>query len=127
MMLDYLAVRQVHVGAAGLSLALFIWRGARVLRDPGTRLPRWSRVVPHVVDTVLLVSALWLAFQLGAGTRGWLAPKIAGVVLYIVLASIALKRARRAPARLGAFIAALLAFTYVVSVAVTKSPSGWFT
>jgi uncharacterized membrane protein SirB2 len=126
-MLDYLAVRQVHVSAVAVSLGLFIWRGARVLRDPHRATPRWLRILPHVVDTLLFVSALWLALQLGAGTRGWLSAKLAGVVLYIVLGTIALKRARSSSIRLATFLAALLTFTYVVSVAVTKSPSGWFT
>ena len=73
MALDYAAIKLVHVGAAALSIAGFALRGAWMLRSPQRLSERWVRIVPHVIDTVLLASALWLAWQLGAeGTRGWL-------------------------------------------------------
>jgi uncharacterized membrane protein SirB2 len=122
---DYLAVKAVHTGAAALSLALFALRGAWMLRAPERLAARWVRIAPHVIDTVLLASALWLAWQLGAdGTRGWLWAKVVALVAYIVLGSIALKRGRTRGARIAAFAAALLAFAYIVSVALTKSPLG---
>ena len=78
-----------------------------------------------MIDTVLLVSALWLAWQLGAqGTRGWLAAKLAGLAVYIALGAVALKRGRTRATRTAAFVAALATFGYIVSVAVTKSPLG---
>ena len=78
-----------------------------------------------MIDTVLLASALWLAWQLGAqGTRGWLAAKLAGLAVYIALGAIALKRGRTRATRTAAFVAALATFGYIVSVAVTKSPLG---
>ena len=94
-----------------------------MLRSPQRLQQRWVRIVPHVVDTVLLASALWLAWQLGAdGTRGWLWAKVAGLVAYVALGTIALKRGRTRGARIAAFAAALATFGYIVSVAIAKSP-----
>ncbi len=125
MIVEYALVKRVHVGAAAVSLALFMLRGGWMLYAPARLGRRWVKIVPHVVDTVLLLSALWLAWELGAqGTRGWLAAKIAGLAVYIALGAVALKRGRTRATRTVAFVAALATFGYIVSVAVTKSPLG---
>jgi uncharacterized membrane protein SirB2 len=121
----YHAVKNLHVGAAALSIVLFIVRIGWMMGSPQRLRQRWVKVVPHVIDTVLLASALWLAWQLGAdGTRGWLAAKIGALVLYIMLGMIALKRGKTRRVRIAAAAAALATFGYIVSVALTKSPLG---
>jgi uncharacterized membrane protein SirB2 len=127
MLPDYADLKHVHMGAAALSIALFILRGTWMLWSPERLRARWVRIVPHVIDTALLVSALWLAWQLGAGgPRGWLIAKVVGLLVYIVLATIALKRGRTLRIRAVAFIGAIATFGYIVMVAVTKSPLGVF-
>ena len=122
---DYGTIKLVHMGAAALSISLFALRGAWMLRAPQRLRQRWVRVAPHVIDTVLLVSALWLAWQIGAdGTRGWLWAKVVALLVYIALGTVALKRGRTRGVRIAAFAAALATFGYIVSVAVTKSPLG---
>ncbi len=122
---DYATIKHLHMSAATLSIALFVLRGAWMLWSPQRLRVPWVRVVPHVIDTVLLASALWLAWQLGAaGTQGWLAAKIAGLVAYIALGTIALKRGPTRRIRTAAFIAAIATLGYIVMVAVTKSPLG---
>jgi uncharacterized membrane protein SirB2 len=126
MILDYATIKTVHAGAAALSLSLFALRGAWMLRAPERLRRRWVRIVPHVIDTLLLASALWLAWQIGAeGTRGWLWAKVVALVAYIAFGSLALKRGRTRGMRIAAFAAALVAFAYIVSVALTKSPLGF--
>jgi uncharacterized membrane protein SirB2 len=126
MTLDYTAIRHLHMGAAALSISLFVLRGAWMLNSPQRLTLRWVRIAPHVVDTVLLASALWLAWQLGAeGARGWLWAKVVGLVVYIVLGTVALKRGRTRGVRVVAFAAAIATFGYIVSVAITKTPLGF--
>ena len=126
MTISYIAIRQAHVGAAAISLALFLLRAGWMLAYPGRLQMRWVRIVPHCVDTILLLTALWLAWQLGVeGTRGWLAAKVVGVLVYIVAGTIALKRGRTLRVRIAALVAALVTFGYIVSVAVTKSALGF--
>jgi uncharacterized membrane protein SirB2 len=119
--LSYVAVKHVHIGAAATSLALFAVRGAWMLWSPARLERTWVRIVPHVVDTVLLASALWLAVALGA-VPGWLAAKIVALLVYIALGTIALRRGRTRAQRTTALVAALATFAYIASVAVTKSP-----
>jgi uncharacterized membrane protein SirB2 len=122
----YFAIRQLHVTAAAGSLALFILRGAWMMASPALLERRWVKTVPHVVDTVLLGSALWLAWQLGVdGTRGWLIAKVVALLVYVALGTVALKRGRTRGVRVAALSGALVTFGYIASVAVTKSPRGF--
>ena len=77
---DYLAIKHLHVSAAGLSLALFVLRGAWRVVSPERLAARWVRVVPHVIDTVLFASALWLAWQVGRGAAPWIAAKVVALL-----------------------------------------------
>jgi uncharacterized membrane protein SirB2 len=123
---DYGLLKGIHVGAVAISLALFALRGAWMLYSPARLLQRWVRILPHVVDTGLLGSAVLLAWQQGAGAmRGWLAAKVVALLVYIALGTVALKRGRTRRVRIAALIAALAIFGYIVSVALTKSPLGF--
>ncbi len=124
-MLEYYgAFKHIHMSTALLSLALFTLRGNWMIFRPERLQLRWVKVVPHVIDTVLLLSALMMAatlIQLGA-TTGWLAAKIIGLLVYIGLGTIALKRGRTLKIRLAAFAGALLTFGYIMAVAFSKQP-----
>ncbi|MEO8302579.1 MAG: SirB2 family protein [Betaproteobacteria bacterium] len=124
----YAVLKGLHVGSVATSLALFVLRGVWMLYFPTRLAQRWVRIVPHIVDTVLLASAIGLAAMLGIdpATRGWLAAKVVGLLVYIALGTIALKRGRTRSIRLAAFVGALATFGYIVSVAIAKSPAGFF-
>jgi uncharacterized membrane protein SirB2 len=122
---DHATLKLLHVGLAALSGTLFLLRGAWRTTAPARVAPVWVRVAPHVIDTLLLAAGVALAWQLSAAaTRGWLGAKLAALVVYIVLGSIALERGRHARSRAIAFAGACLAFAYIVGVAVTRSPAG---
>jgi uncharacterized membrane protein SirB2 len=129
--LAYQLLKAVHISAVTASVALFALRGAWTWASPGQLRRRWVRIVPHVVDTVLLASGIALAAILGAfsgtflGAHAWLEAKVAGLVVYVVLGSIALKYGRSARTRSLAFVAALVTFAWIVSVAISKSPAGF--
>ena len=79
-----------------------------------------------VVDTVLLASALWLCWLLREYpfADSWLSAKVLGLLVYIGLGTIALKRGRTPRVRAAAFVAALAAFGYIVWVALTRDARG---
>lgn len=85
---------------------------------------RWVKIVPHVNDTVLLLSAVALAVLTHRNpfVEAWLAAKIIGLLLYIMLGFIAFRLGRTRQARVGAWILAQIVFVYIVSVALTKNP-----
>ena len=124
----YLLVKQVHVACALLSVAGFALRGALMLRDSALLHSRLARVAPHVVDTLLLASAIALSWRSGQYpfAQSWLTAKLLALVAYIVLGTIALKRGRSKSLRAVAFWLALCVVLYIVSVAVTRDPAGFF-
>jgi uncharacterized membrane protein SirB2 len=120
--MDYNALKHFHMGCAALSGSLFLLRGAWMLRASAMLQQRWVRIAPHVVDTLLLASAIGLAVwsHQYPGRQPWLTAKIAALLGYIVLGTIALKRGRTGGQRLAAFAGALALFAYIVTVAITK-------
>jgi uncharacterized membrane protein SirB2 len=122
--MNYLGLKHFHMGCAGLSGALFLLRGIWMLRASPLLQARWVRIAPHVIDTLLLASAIGLAVwsRQYPGRQPWLSAKLLALLGYIVLGSLALKRGRTKEQRQAAFAAALALFAYIVMVAVTKRP-----
>ena len=91
--------------------------------DPRLQLPV-TRTLPHLVDTLLLGSALLLVhqLQLAPWDSAWLTAKVFAVLLYIGLGMVALRFGRTQQCRLAALILALMTGLYILSVAYTKSP-----
>jgi uncharacterized membrane protein SirB2 len=125
--MDYQLVKLVHVACAVLSIAGFTLRGALMLRDSTLLQTRFARVAPHVVDTLLLASAVVLAWQSSQYpfAQPWLTAKLLALVAYIALGMVALKRGRTRAIRVGAFALALATVLYLLSVALTRHPAGF--
>ncbi len=98
-----------------------------MLRDSPLLHQRWVRIAPHAVDTLLLGSAIALAWQLGISplSAPWLGAKVVALLVYIVIGAFALKYGRTKGVRLLAWLAAQAAFFYIASVAVTHNPTPW--
>lgn len=121
-------VKLVHIACVALSFSLFVTRGLWLLAVPGRPLWRWLRVVPHIVDTVLLASGLTLAClirQYPFVNSHWLTAKVIGLIAYIALGMLAFRSTRPRGLRWLTWLMALLVFGYIVSVAVSKNPAGF--
>jgi len=126
-MIDYQGLKVVHVGCVAASYLLFFIRGIWMLRESKMLQERWVKIVPHVVDTLLLASAIALTVMLREYplTHGWLTAKVAGLVVYVGLGTIALKRGRTRRGRIAAWVGAQMVFLYIVAVAFTRDPLPW--
>jgi uncharacterized membrane protein SirB2 len=124
----YLALRNVHIGCAILTITLFVLRGGLMLANSPSQQNWVLCYLPHVVDTVLLTTALMLTTVIHQYpfAAGWLTTKVVLLVVYIVLGSIALKRGRTKTVRVAAFAAALATIGYLVTVARAHHPLGIF-
>jgi uncharacterized membrane protein SirB2 len=117
-------LKTLHIGCVLLSgtgfalRSIWMWRGSPWLQA------RTTRILPHVVDSLLLISAILLAVRIHQYPliHGWLTAKVAALVLYIVFGMIALKRGRTRLQRTLAALAAMAVFVYIVAVAVTRAP-----
>ncbi len=121
--MDFALVKYLHVSCAALSYAGFVARGILMMRAaPMLRTP-WIRIVPHIVDTVLLASAIALAVmsQRYPFVEPWLTAKVLALLVYIAVGTVALRRGRTRRGRITAWIIAQLVFIYIAAVAVTRS------
>ena len=123
----YAILKFLHIGCAIASIAGFALRGVLMLRDSPLLATRFARIAPHLVDTILLASALWLAALTGQYplVDGWLTAKLLALLAYIALGTVALKRMRSKAVRATAFALALATAGYIVSVALTRDPLGF--
>lgn len=124
----YLSVKHLHILFAGLTIALFILRGIFTVVAAQPLKHRLWKVLPHVVDTVLLSLGVWLAFilQLNPLHVTWLGVKLLCVIAYIVLGVLAFRIKRPYWLRLALFVVAIAMFAFIVSIAVLHDPRGIF-
>ena len=126
--MDYFTLKAIHQTSVALSVAGFFARGLAALLGAAWVRGRLAKTLPHVVDSVLLLSALGLAWtlRLTPANAPWLTAKIVGLLVYIGLGVVALRPGRTPAVRAAAWLAALATFGWIVSVAITKSPLGFF-
>lgn len=120
--MEYALLRLIHIGTVYITFGLFVTRGIWMLLDSPRLQDRWVKVVPHLNDTLLLTAAIGMlvAGHLNPLTHPWLLVKITGLLLYIWLGTMALKRGRTKTLRALYFVAALAVIGYIIAVAVTK-------
>ena len=120
-------LKYVHVAAVIASFALFFLRGLWMMAASGKLAARWVRVVPHFIDTVLLVSAIALAAVTTQYpfVQPWLTAKVLALPVYVVLGTVAIRRGRTRRVRIVAWILALTVFGYIVAVARARVPFPW--
>jgi uncharacterized membrane protein SirB2 len=120
----YATLKAIHVACVIASGTGFVARGALMFAGSRWHNARVVRVVPHIVDTVLLASAITMAVlaRLVPTQQPWLLAKIIALLAYIVLGAIALRYGRTRKQRTLAFAAALVVFAYIVAVALRRLP-----
>ncbi|NLR74455.1 MULTISPECIES: SirB2 family protein [Leeia] len=120
----YSAIKHLHLLAVALSGSLFLLRGVWMLQESPRLAYRWVRIVPHVIDTVLLSAAIALMVLSGMYPfmQPWLTAKFFALLAYIGLGTFALKRGKTHAQRLVCWVLAVCVFFYMVLVALSKSP-----
>lgn len=117
----------VHAGCAVISIALFIWRGLMMWIGRPLKSRFFRRTLPDSIDTVLLSCGVLMAFLIGISPleSDWMAAKIIGLVVYIILGAFALNYARKRWVKRACFIAAVTVYVYILAVAKTMSITPW--
>ena len=120
----YMMAKHLHLTAVALSILFFVFRFIWSQFDAQALSKKWVKILPHVIDTILLASAIWLCVILSQYpfANAWLTFKLIGVVLYIVFGLFALKKAKSTVGRWAFFAAALAVLMATAMVAVTKQP-----
>ena len=124
MLEHYFLIKHLHMTTAIISIAFFIVRAWWSVREVALLQRRWVRILPHVNDTLLLVLGVMLTVMLSMSPHQhpWLAAKLLGLIVYIVLGTVAIKRGRTPLTRGVTAVAAIAVFFYIYGTAITKNP-----
>lgn len=118
-------LKSIHIVLAYLTVIGFVVRGMWSLADSPFRYGRWVKVVPHVIDSVLLVLGVVMAVRLSISPmQGWLAAKLGGLVTYIGFGVLTM-RAGSTRLKAAGFVGALSSVGYIFAVAFARDPSPW--
>jgi uncharacterized membrane protein SirB2 len=119
----YPIIKHIHLLTISISLAGFILRMIWIFMASPLARHRLTRILPHINDTLLLVSGIGLAWVTHQypWEHGWLAAKVIALLVYIYLGARAIKSSGGLRGLIFT-VAALLTFGYMVMVALSKSP-----
>ena len=125
--MDYASVKLLHESAVALTGLGFVVRGVASFRGMHWTRGRLVRMLPHLVDTVLLASAVVLAalLHLNPMHTPWLLAKICGLLLYIALGVVAMRPRFGLKIRRITWALALVVLAWIVSVAILTDPWGF--
>lgn len=123
----YLVLKHTHMTCAVLTILLFTLRGYWMLINSSALQQRWVKIVPHIIDTVLLTTAIVMTITISQYpfTADWLTAKLIALIAYIVLGSIALKRGKTKAIRVAALLLAWGCVGYIFWVARAHYPWPW--
>ena len=124
----YLTVKTIHMTCALISFTGFLFRAYLMLIESKWQNHKLVLVLPHVIDTVFLLSGATMAFMVNFGffSQIWLTTKVTLLMLYLLFVSLSLNRGKTRHIRALSFFLAIFTFGYIVGVAVNKSSASWF-
>ncbi|MCP5409995.1 MAG: SirB2 family protein [Chromatiaceae bacterium] len=125
--MTYYWIRQLHIATVVFSVAFFALRYYWMLIHSQREKQRWVRIISVINDTTLLGAGISLAIitQQYPLAAPWLSAKLVGLLAYIILGTLALKRAKTRSVRIFTGLLALLSAGYIISVALTRTPTPW--
>ncbi len=120
----YTILKHLHLTTIALSVLFLILQVVSHLFDHKMKDAKWLKVLPHIIHTVLLVSAVGLCIQLAQYpfVDAWVTSKLLGLVAYVILGVLAIKWARTNAMRVFALVGAIAWLVLTGKVAFTKLP-----
>lgn len=120
----YAIIKAIHVTCVVVSLAGFVLRGIWLMQESALLRHPFTKRLPHVVDTLLLLSAIILIYLSAQYPfeQNWLTAKLVALIVYILLGMVALRWGKSRRVRIAAWFVAVMVFVYIVWVALTRNP-----
>lgn len=119
--------KAVHVFCAYATGIGFALRGLLSIRQSELLGNRLIKTAPHVIDSLLLGSALVMVISWSWSPleHTWLMAKIVVLLIYIGFGFAMLRYGTTPARRLLGFVGGLVSYAYIVSVAHSKNALGW--
>ncbi|HWK53270.1 MAG TPA: SirB2 family protein [Hyphomicrobiales bacterium] len=124
----YLTIKTIHMTFALISFTGFLFRAYLMVIESRWLNHKAIQILPHVVDSVFLLSGATMAFMVNFGlfSQLWLTTKVTLLMFYLLFVGLALNRGKTKSIRVIAFFLAVFTFAQIVGVAVNKTVIGWF-
>jgi len=122
----YPQIKWAHISCVVLSGGLFALRGVFALTGSAFANDVILRRLSYAIDTILLAAGLLLASIIHQRpfVQPWLTTKVLLLLGYIALGFVALRFGKTRPMRLACFAAALIVYSFIISVALTHDSRG---
>lgn len=123
----YLTLKTLHIIFAITTISGFVLRGYWMMVESERLGLKATRIAPHFIDTLFLATGIAMLFlvSLNPFTQPWLVAKFVGLIAYVLLGTVAIKRGSTKTIRINAFTAAVATFAYIVGVGMTRSALSW--
>lgn len=123
----YAILKHSHLLIITIAFIAFFVRGLLMMLNSPAASHKLFKVLPHILYTLLLVTGIWLAVILHFSPmqQPWLLAKIIALVVYVVLGVLTFKHSNPAVRKI-LWLLNLTVFLYIVSVAMSKNPLGFF-
>ncbi|RUO65626.1 Uncharacterized membrane protein SirB2 [Pseudidiomarina planktonica] len=117
----YMMFKHLHLTFIAISVILFVVRFIWRLRNSPKLQQKWVKVVPHVNDTLLLISAIMLMMQINQYPfqTPWVTDKLIGLIGYILAGLVALKATTKVW-QIAGFVVAIGWLGFLFHVALSK-------
>lgn len=122
---SYFLIKMMHAVLVLSIGMLFLWRAYLTLTRSPAQNAKLPTMLAHTLSLGVLVSGLTLVALYGQ-MPAWAATKLIFLFVFIALGVIVFKRAKSRTVQLTMMALALLTYAFLVSVAVTKLPAGFF-
>lgn len=121
----YIFIKTLHISCAIISISGFCLRTILKLKQSSYLQAKWVRVLPHINDSLLLISAVYLATTIKQSPleHSWLTAKVIALFVYIGLGMMVMRFAKNNKQRFFAFLLAVACFVYIACVALSHSPT----
>ena len=126
--MDYSLVKKIHMFAAVASFLGFMLRGYWMMMGSKLLNAKLTKVLPHIVDTLLLATAIYLVIltQQYPFVVNWVTAKVILLVAYIVVGTIALKKGPTKKIRIIAFVVSVVLISAIFGIASAKPALSFF-
>jgi uncharacterized membrane protein SirB2 len=122
--MSYLLLKNVHIFCVAAGFSLLFVRGLWMMRVYPPAPELWVRMLPHAIDAVLVLSALYMLLSMPRlEWPAWMLTKLTLVVVYVLLAVMMTRGTSRLQKVLD-WVMGMLIYLHMTSVAVLKSPLG---
>lgn len=121
----YLTIKAIHMTCAYLTVAFLLFRIFLSVYRPVLLQQKWAKILPHIIDSVLLLCAILMVSIIGPN-HPFILVKILLLLVYIGSGYLVLKVFKTITSKIAGSLFILFLFFIIVGVAIHKSPLSWW-